>query len=180
MIRVGLVLPPDRWPAALQRAAEADDAGVPAVLVSGPPGTEAPRAAAVAARTRWTRVAVELDLGAEDPVALAEEVAVLDNLAAGRVIVVARNAGPEALDLFTAALEGRTVRGVRISPPPAQPVVPVWVEPPILGSGWQPADLAAVTASRAPLPFVVWDGALGELAAIDAPPVVVDLARQFR
>ena len=69
--------------------AEAEGAGVPFVHVTSTPGSEAAVGAAVAATTSAIRIIVGVHLGDENPVTLAEEIAVLDNLSNGRVAVIA-------------------------------------------------------------------------------------------
>lgn len=120
-MRIGLVLDgTDR--AELERARQADDLGLWAVAVTGPAGTEAIRAARVAEATEVVRVVVSVDVAAEHPFTVAEEIAVLDDLAGGRVAVMAQGAD----DRFRTALAGRVVNGVLVSPPPVQTEVPVW------------------------------------------------------
>jgi hypothetical protein len=169
-------------PAMVEAAVQAEAAGIFAVLVEGPPGTELVRAATVAAATRYIRVAVRLDLGADDPVTLAEEVAVVDNLANGRLAVVADGVPAETQALFRAALAGEDVRGVRIQPLPAQPQVPMWPAPPV-------TDLASLTAaaqgdtgwtSTAGVPvFVRGETDPAALVRRLAPPEVAGLAARF-
>jgi alkanesulfonate monooxygenase SsuD/methylene tetrahydromethanopterin reductase-like flavin-dependent oxidoreductase (luciferase family) len=118
-VRVGVVLPDP--PAMVDAAVQAEAAGIFAVLVEGPPGTELVRAATVAAATHYIRVAVRLDLGADDPVTLAEEVAVVDNLANGRLAVVADGVPAETQALFRAALAGRTCAACASSRCPPSP-----------------------------------------------------------
>jgi hypothetical protein len=138
--------------AELELAAEADAAGVPFVQLTGGFGAEAAVGAAVAAVTSGIRLAVVIRVGDENPVTLAEELAVLDNLSNGRVVVIADvgqlegDAAIEDVSLLRAALSGRAVdhRGARwrvpaglaghvapaalmVTPAPAQLVVPVWV-----------------------------------------------------
>ncbi|MCP5029092.1 MAG: LLM class flavin-dependent oxidoreductase, partial [Actinomycetia bacterium] len=127
-MRVGLVLDSvDETD--LDRARQADQLGLWAVAVGGRPGTEAIRAARVAEVTEVVRIVVAVDVAAEHPFTIAEEISVLDNLAAGRVVVIARG-NPEAkyrdLGTFRGALIGRTVNGVLVTPPPVQTAVPVW------------------------------------------------------
>jgi hypothetical protein len=153
----GIILDGDGF----ERARAADDAGVPAVLVSGPPGTEMVRAAAVAAQTRWVRIAIMVDLDDEDPVTLAEEIAVVDSLSGGRVVVLTRGGTDHEQTMLRSALAGAVVRGVTISPPPLQPNLPV--------------HEAAWAEGR----FVAWDGDPAELVRLAAPPIVAELSRRF-
>jgi Luciferase-like monooxygenase len=108
--------------------------------------------AALAARVAEIRIAAELELGEQHPFEVAENVAVTDLTTGGRLILVARPAGSlqeyaEALDLLRTALTPRPFRFegsrwrvpanlpenefgqerlVRLTPAPAQPVLPVW------------------------------------------------------
>ncbi len=185
-MRVGLALPEE---GILDRAGEADAVGVWAVLVGGPAGTETARAAAVAARTRYVRVVVALDLAAEHPVTLAEEVAVLDNLAAGRAAVVLDpHTDRQRVAAFRAALHGEVVGGVLVAPPPVQPSVPIWMGVPILAlSGDVGLDRSALLAEHNPVAFVEWTGdlqilarhLLPELATVGFPRLVAELADRF-
>ncbi len=160
-IRLGMVLDQADHAARIERARAADEAGVPAVLVSGPVGTEILRAAQVAAHTRWVRIAVVVHLSAEDPVTLAEEIAVLDNIAGGRIVVLTEGGTGAERELLRSALAGETVRGVTISPPPVQLQVPV-------------QDAAWATGR-----FLRWDGDPADLLRQAAPPMVAALSAAF-
>lgn len=123
---------------------------------AGPEGASVARAAEVCATTVDPRVVVRLRLGVEHPVTLAEEIAVLDHLCAGRVVCIV-DTGP--LDL-AAALEDLTLlrlswsarifrhHGMRwtvpsgvvgadlpttisVTPKPAQLDIPVWLDGPV-------------------------------------------------
>ncbi len=128
--------------------------GLDGVLISASRWSPDPLvvAAALAGRVDEVRIAVEIELGEQHPFEVAENVAVVDLATAGRLILVTRPAGTledyvEALDLMRTALtprpfrfEGRRwkvpanlpenafgqERLVRLTPAPAQPVVPVW------------------------------------------------------
>jgi hypothetical protein len=135
------------------RAAHA--AGLDGVLLREAPGLRTPllAAAAIAPAVPDLRLAVELELGAQHPFELAEEVAVVDLSADGRLLLVARPAPDadseyaEALDLVRTALAARpfSFQGgrwqvpanlpenefriddqVRLMPPPAQFRLEVW------------------------------------------------------
>jgi alkanesulfonate monooxygenase SsuD/methylene tetrahydromethanopterin reductase-like flavin-dependent oxidoreductase (luciferase family) len=149
-MRLGLTLP-WRGEAAAARLAEA--AGLFGVLVEPDlPGTEMLAAGEVAAATRAVRIVVKVPLGSEHPVTLAEELAVLDNLSGGRVVVLADTAeldleqAAEDLGLLRDALSARPLRhrgrrwavpagidghvapaSVAVTPEPAQVEVPVWL-----------------------------------------------------
>lgn len=126
----------------------------------GHPDTGSARAAEVAALTRDSRVLVRVVLGTENPVTLAEEVAVLDHLSAGRVVVLLDpgalddEAAAEDLALLRACWSGRPVRhhgarwtvpsgvmgpgmptAIAVTPVPAQVDVPVWLTRALPGAG---------------------------------------------
>ena len=166
-------------PTMVDRAVAAEAAGLAMVLVEGPMGSETIRAAGVAAQTTYVRIAVRLRFGAEDPVTLAEEVAVLDNVANGRVIVVPEAASAAELALFEDALAGKEVRGVRIRPLPAQLAVPVWPDANVAAL---PIDLGQARTVLAGFDhlFANWDGDPADLFRLAAPPVVGALAERFR
>jgi alkanesulfonate monooxygenase SsuD/methylene tetrahydromethanopterin reductase-like flavin-dependent oxidoreductase (luciferase family) len=108
--------------------------------------------AALAGRVPEILIAAEIDLGEQHPFEVAENAAVTDLTTGGRLILVTRPAGAsadyaEALDLLRTALtprpfrfEGRRwqvpanlpenefgqERVVRLTPAPAQPILPVW------------------------------------------------------
>lgn len=139
-------------------AAAAERAGLDLVAVCDDGalrGAPIPRAGMVAASTRTIRVLVVVRLGIDHPVEIAEELAVLDRLSQGRVIVLASadpSSGPEgfveALDLMRrcwtarpfehagprwrvpARLDANRTDGglLRVTPAPSQFELPVWVE----------------------------------------------------
>ena len=137
---------------AAARAAHAN--GLDGVLVRRSRGTPDPLVvvAALAGRVDEIRIAAEIELGEQHPFEVAEHVAVADLTTAGRLILVTRPAGAaddyaEALDLLRTALTPRPFRFegrrwqvpanlsenefgqeqmVRLTPAPAQPVLPVW------------------------------------------------------
>jgi len=119
----------------LERVGRADTLGFWAVSVGGPSGTEVLRAAEVAEATENLRVLVRLDLEADHPLTLAEEVSVLDNLSGGRSgVIVAGAAAPQTLRHFREALIGRVYQGVVLAPPTVQMEVPVWCSAPVEGA----------------------------------------------
>lgn len=148
-MRLGLTLPAG---GETKAAITAEARGVAFVHVVAAPGTEAAVAATVVAVTSAVRVLVGLGIGDENPVTLAEDVAVLDNLSNGRVAVLANlgglsaDAAVEDLTLLRASWSGRPVRhtgerwriparlpghrapdAVHVTPLPAQLAVPLWV-----------------------------------------------------
>lgn len=157
-MRMGIRLRPDATMIAA-RARAVESAGLDLVWVpdGGSTTTSAVAlAAAVAARTDHVRIAVDVPLGDHHPLHAAEEVAVLDLVSAGRVVVVARAAEgcppgrvEEALAVARAAWRARPFRHegptwtvpanlpansvniedrIRVTPSPAQLVVPVWLQ----------------------------------------------------
>ncbi|HEY0187910.1 MAG TPA: hypothetical protein VGC67_10515 [Cellulomonas sp.] len=159
-MRIGVLTtdPADVVPAA--------ESGLFGVLLDGPAAPDAAddtgsvTAAQVAVLTQDARVLVRVRLGTEHPVTLAEEVAVLDHLSAGRVVVLLDpgtldgTAAAEDLALLRACWSGRPVRhhGTRwtvpsgvmgpgmptslaVTPLPAQIDLPVWLTRPVPGAG---------------------------------------------
>lgn len=166
-MRLGVTLAPD---SERELATCAESVGVPFVHLSADPGTEAAIAAAVVTATTTIRVIVGLHVGGENPVTLAEEIAVLDNLSNGRIGVIAQlgqldgDDATEDVALLRASWSGRAIahRGKRwqvpaglpghvappallVTPPPAQLDIPLWVA----------GDAAAVVAESLRLPVVV-------------------------
>jgi len=167
-VRIGLTLPAGRE---AEAARLADTAGLFGVLVEGQrPGLEMLAAAEVAATTRSVRIVVRVPLGSEHPVTLAEELAVLDNLAGGRLVVLADSAGldpdeaAEDLEVLRRSWIARPLRhrgarwsvpagiaghtapaAVMVTPPPAQVEVPVWLT----------GTAATALAERSGLPALV-------------------------
>lgn len=158
-MRIGALLtdPEDVVPAA---AAGLFGVLLDAPSADGPSDVGSGAAAEVATLTRDTRVVVRVVLGTEHPVTLAEEVAVLDHLSAGRVVALVDPgtlddaAATEDLALLRACWSGRPVqhRGARwtvpsgvmgegmptrlaVTPVPAQVDVPVWLTRPVPGAG---------------------------------------------
>lgn len=143
-MRVGLALPPgDELPWAVA----AERVGLFGVLARS-----VLAAAAVAAQTSTVRVVVRVPLGDEHPVTLAEELAVLDLIAGGRVVVLVdtedldAEAAAEDVGLLRRCWASRPVRhagsrwrvpaglaghqapeSVMVTPKPAQVDLPVWL-----------------------------------------------------
>jgi hypothetical protein len=132
-------------------AAAADTAGVFGVVLRSGSGMETSRAAEVVLATTDARIVVEVMLGDEHPVTLAEEIAVLDNISAGRIVVLLETgtldapAAIEDVSLFALSLGSRPVRHIGerwrvpaginpdvpgsllVTPQPTQVQVPIWV-----------------------------------------------------
>lgn len=112
----------------VDKARQADELGLWAVSVAGSPGTEMVRAARVVEATEYIRIIVRIDLEAEHPLTIAEEVSVLDNLSGGRAgVIVEGEPRPETVLRFREALVGRPHDGVVLAPPPVQTEVPIWL-----------------------------------------------------
>lgn len=168
-MRLGLVLPDSadgNW------AAAAEHHGLFGVVVTGARGVECCVAAEVAVRTDAVRVVVQLHVGADNPVTLAEEVSVLDNVSNGRAVVIADVTGLSAgdahedIELLRHALSGRPIhhRGERwsvpaglhehvapaavmLAPPPAQIEVPVWLTGVASGDVWDGGPVCVATSA---------------------------------
>ena len=172
-MRLGLVLVATRE---VEMARLAESHGLFGVLA----GTGDPRAAITAAvyastATEFVRIVVNLKLGLEHPVSIAEEVSVLDNVNNGRTVVLADTGGlatTDAVDeiaVIREALGNRPLshegprwkapaglpanatapRGIAVTPKPAQLEVPFWVR----------GDAAAELARIASLPELARDPA---------------------
>ncbi len=175
-------------------AIEADRLGVWAVLVGGDgdlDGTAAIEAAALATVTEHVHLALWLTATAAHPLALAEEVAIVDHLSDRRAMAVV-DAGPDIVDRVDRYLAGHLVDGVALTPPPAQTRVPVWssaeAEPVVL-TGDLDRDRATIDRLRdggATHRFVTWPESVPlavlarhlvtRAAAPGFPQVVADLA----
>lgn len=173
-------------------AARADQLGLWAVLIGAPSGAESAVAAEVAIATDHVHIAVHLDATDAHPLALAEEVAIVDHLSARRALAVID--GPEPAVVHTRRLlAGEIVNGSALTPPPAQTLVPVWSADSIavraltgqLDTDRQTID-DALGAGVTHL-FVTWPGKLGVLArhlaaralAPGFPTIVADYADQI-
>ncbi len=178
-MRLGLVAPAGSETA---WAIAAEQHGLFAVEIGGERGTECTTAAAVATATSAIRLVVRLRVGADHPLTLAEEIAVVDNLSNGRVVVLADVAGlgPDAaredVDLVRRALGARPIRhrgarwtvparlaeheapdAVMVTPPPAQVEVPYWITGLAPAEVWDPriSVLAERRENLDPTQFVV-------------------------
>jgi len=124
-MRLGLDLRNESPTAVADRAVEADQLGLWAVLVGGTPGTENLAIAQLATMTDHVHLAVWLNGNLLHPVAMAEEIAINDHLSQRRALAVID--GDESLtEHVRRLLSGHIVNGVSLSPPPAQTAVPVW------------------------------------------------------
>lgn len=133
-------------------AAAAEHHGCFGVLVDAQPGAEGIAGSVAASRTSLVRIILRIHLGDAHPVSLAEEIAVLDNISAGRVVVLADTGdltveeAAEDVGLLVSALSARPVRhqgsrwrvpaglevhtapeSVQVTPEPVQVVVGVWL-----------------------------------------------------
>jgi hypothetical protein len=152
-VRIGLVLAHGDEG---RQAALADAHGLFGVLVDGGvAGAESVSAAEAVVASEALRVALRLRLGHEHPVTLAEEIAVLDNAANGRLVVLAdtgdldEDAAAEDVALLRRCWASRPVRHrgarwhvpagiaghdapgeVEVTPKPAQVDIPVWLRGP--------------------------------------------------
>ena len=120
------VEPADRYAAALDMAAWADDAGAYLVVLSEHHGVDdgylpsaLTMAAAVAARTRQVRIMISAIVSSfHDPIRLAEDAAVVDLISRGRLdLVVTNGYVPAEFDMFGRSLSERprrTAEAVRV------------------------------------------------------------------
>jgi alkanesulfonate monooxygenase SsuD/methylene tetrahydromethanopterin reductase-like flavin-dependent oxidoreductase (luciferase family) len=193
-----LLEPPDLdgLGAALDAAGAARDAGLDGILFAATTALPAPLivAAAVAAAVPGILVGAEVTLGDRHPIEVAEEAAVTDLVAAGRLLlVVAPAAGQadafaEALDLLRHGLAARPFRfrgehwtvparlpqnehnleeRVRVTPAPLQPRLELWTS----GAGPDAARALGHLAGAHEDPAAAWraaEAALGP-ALIGAP-----------
>ena len=126
-MRIGLDLRKSSDPAEREALArKADTLGVWAVLVGGgPSGTEVSEAASIAISTNNVHLAVWVDGSSEHPLTLAEEISILDHLSDRRALPVIA-AEPQIITRVQQFLDGSSVDGFHLVPPPAQTIVPVW------------------------------------------------------
>jgi len=194
-MRLGLDLRPITDPERRQGLAiEADRLGLWAVLVGGAghlDGTAAVEAAALATVTDHLHLALWLSTNSAHPLALAEEVAIVDHLSDRRAMTVV-DGPPEAVDQVDRYLAGHLVDGVALTPPPAQTRVPVWSAAdcePVALTGDPDRDRATIDQLRdggATHRFVTWPASVPlavlarhlvtRAAAPGFPQVVADLA----
>lgn len=185
-MRLGLVLRPGTES---DEARVAEQHACALVAVDTDRGGAFPAAAAVAVATRHVRIVVPVHLGADHPVTLAEDVAVLDNLSGGRVVALVdtgdldQEAAAEDLSLLRASLRARPVRhrgarwqvpagiegheapdAVEVTPKPVQVSVPLWLTgaaAPVLGASSGVVVLA--------------DAAVGPDAMADVQPALLEI-----
>lgn len=186
-MRIGIRLPDG---AERSWAVRADELGLASVVIDrSSPGATVVTTGAVSAVTRDVRLVVTIEVGHVHPVALAEQLAVLDNLSGGRVVGLLRPADrisetamTEDIILLARCLrpgpvrhhgdrwmvpaeleEHESVRAVEVTPKPVQPQLPLWLAPTVSGN----------TAARLRVPRVADDPEL--LRAYDdvdhVPPV---------
>jgi Luciferase-like monooxygenase len=161
----------DRHEAEMARLAESH--GLFGVLA----GTHDPRAAITAAvyastATDFVRVVVNVRLGLEHPVTIAEELSVLDNVNNGRTVVLADTGDLAAADAADEIAVLREALGNR----PLRHEGPRWKAPARLPANVTAPEAIAVTPKPAQLevPFWVTGESSGEVARIAALP---ELAR---
>jgi hypothetical protein len=169
-LRLGLVLA-DRREAEMARLAESH--GLFCVLAS----TSDPRAAIIAAvyastATEFVRIVVNVRLGLEHPVTIAEELSVLDNVNNGRTVVLADTGDMSATDAADEIAVIREALGNR----PLRHEGPRWKTPAGLPATATAPKAIAVTPKPAQLevPFWVTGEAAAEVARIEGLP---ELAR---
>jgi hypothetical protein len=149
-MRIGLRLRPGHEQA---DAIRAESAGMFGVLVEPTDGSWAVAGAAVATATRFSRVIVRVRLGDDHPVTFAEDLAVLDNIAAGRVVALIdtadldAEAAAEDMELIILCLGERPVRHrgrrwnvpagidgheaperIQVTPATVQVELPLWID----------------------------------------------------
>jgi hypothetical protein len=160
-MRIGLDLSPELTPSIeADWVRNADRLGLFGVTIGGRRGSECVRAGAISTTTSTLRLIVQLQFGVDNPVTLAEEVSIVDNLSNGRVVVLAdlgsldAESAAEDLHVFRQALSNRPIqhhgkrwtvpaglvghqapKAVIASPPPSQVEVPVWTMGSALASG---------------------------------------------
>jgi alkanesulfonate monooxygenase SsuD/methylene tetrahydromethanopterin reductase-like flavin-dependent oxidoreductase (luciferase family) len=178
-MRIGIRARPGNEP---QDAQNAEAAGTFGVLLEPSPETWSLAGAAAASTTRFVRLIVRVQLGVDHPITLAEDLAVLDNIAGGRVVALLdtgeldSEAAREDVALILAGLGPRPVAHVgrrwrvpaglegheapdriQVTPEPVQIEVPIWLDGPAAH------EVAAVTGH----PVMATD-----LAAVDAARTV--------
>lgn len=179
----------------LDRAVQADRAGLWAVALPHAGGAEIIDAATLAATTEHVAIVVGVDVDAEHPVSVAEEIAVVDQLSRGRVVVWLDSPDTARADTLKHALAGRAVNGMLIAPPPRQTRVPVLPDD-TLTVAWEtlrgdPGTDAAVVdrhlAAGTTHLLVDWPGDMRVLARhlasraamVDFPPIMAGAADEL-
>jgi len=124
-MRLGLDLRKHAADDAIEIAGQADRLGIWAVLVTATAGAETALAAEIAVATEHVHLAVQLDPTRAHWQALAEEIAILDQLSARRALAVI-DGDADTTDRVRRLLAAEVVDGVVIAPTAAQTAVPTW------------------------------------------------------
>lgn len=186
-MRIGLQLRPGHE---REDGRVAERAACAFVGIAGDARSPVVAAAAAVVATDLVRIVVPIRLGADHPVTLAEDVAVLDNLSGGRIVVLvdtgslSAEEASEDLALFRASLGSRPVqhRGVRwqvpanlegheapdsiqVTPKPVQISIPLW-----LSSSVAPG----VHVAGGPLPVLATSMAEVD-PSVDVQPAVLEV-----
>jgi len=173
-------------------ATEADIHGIWGVVVTGPPGAETVEASAIATATDHLAIVVDIDGDTTHPTTIAEEVAVLDQLSQRRTMVIVRGER-KARKTIATLLSGLLVKGVILSPPPAQASIPVHSpeDIPQIDLSQDGAQLTELIDqyrdANEQFLIVVWNRSVKELArhavgragSPDFPQMVADMADQI-
>ena len=195
-MRIGLDLRSSDPSDCVAAAIEADRLGLWAVLITAARGAESALAAEIAVATDHVHIAVQFDATNTHPLALAEEVAILDHLSARRAIAVVAGASAQHFDHARRLLGGEVVDNVALTPPPAQTTVSTWQADslPTLalpdsmdGANSMAEAQSAIDAQRdqgVTHLFVTWSGSVAMLArhlqtralTPDFPDIVADYA----
>ena len=173
-------------------AREADADGIWGVVVTGPQGAECVEASAIATATRHVVVVVDVNGQDVHPTTLAEEIAVLDQIAERRTMVIFRGP-PSSQTTLTTLLRGLPFEGFILSPPPAQASIQVYgvEEIPRVDLPEAPAEITAMIDQHrdAPTAFLIISSnksikevarhLTGRAASTDFPQMVADMADQI-
>ena len=151
------------------KAAEA--VGAFGVLIEPDAATAMIAGAEAATTTRATRLIVRTVLGVDHPVTLAEDIAVLDNISTGRVVVLADTGD---LDV-AAAREDLTVLVAGLTPRPVQYVGERWSVPAGL-DGHEAPERIEVTPKPVQVELPLWltGPAASELAGATGRPLLAE------
>jgi len=147
---------------AVAMAAAADEAGLAFVLVRDRDGLAAVSAGPVAVATTDARIVVEVAIGDENPVTLAEELVVLDAASGGRLAALASTG---ALDVAAAAEDVALLR-LALTPRPFRHRGPRWSIP--AGIAPEAGETIMVTPPTVQFQFPLWvEGAAAAAVARD-------------